>query len=771
MKKIEKYTFVDLINKYRDIVGEEIMKVIDTSIFCGNKDAKRNVNNSIDKRMELYNKFPMTKESKMQLQTDVIYKKLEELCYDMEINDDDEAKKRFLMEINRRFSDKIPKKQKEELLDLILGKEQYITYEFNSEEYPEIREIDIVTRTIPKKLSDVKDVTKQKILRIALEVAQKDDRIENLLDDKYEKEIKVAVHKELIQYFIKDGRMTLDEFRNMIEDEESINEDSVKELTKLESEFFENNFQYLDEEKLLLNLASQLMLNIKLSKGERINGIQNNNERYASEEEKREEIERNIMLLRGIDKELKSIKYKDSEFSVLNEDKEVLIVASKQTIIEFLSRCTNNDYLNDEDIEKIHSELLQGNLTENLEERRVAGLNIDDLLKMMEVYNSEEDKRGKILPSAIELVEYLKDIGDATNKQLIDSYLKGQLNLELVSQLNMDDISEEFFRKKLEEMYGATLDCKVQEEKEQKFKELTRFTNLYKSLEEQGNFEIDKDKIIEEIIIDDYSENNMNDTIGDLHKIGLIGLDEAIEWTGTDSIIRRYKEGNLKPAEVRDCYNKDKITLDQLAGIIKMIPENSERYMLIGGIFPEEEDIETRDILILECMKLEEGLKRKPKVEKNKRNDEGKDANNYNKYITDPFARLSLIQSLDPEYSFEMTADGHAIIKLPTLEKVIIEKMLDKNSLPSYGSATYLLNEEYYEKKRKEIVVGNKINRSVMIKDLEDDGVDRIIHGIESWGKSIKEYFGVEEKTRWNDEDIKKINDAIERIKRTYRTI
>lgn len=769
MKKIEKYTFIDLINKYRDIVGEEIMKVIYTSIFCGNKDAKRIVNNSIDKRMELYNKFPMTKESKMQLQTDVIYKKIEELCYDIEINDDDEAKKRFLMEINRRFSDKIPKKQKEELLDLILGKEQYITYEFNSEEYPEIREIDIVTRTIPKKLSDVKDARKQKILRIALEVAQKDDSIENLLDDKYEKEIKVAIHKELIQYFIKDGRMTLDEFRNMIEDKESINEDSVKELTKLESEFLENNFQYLDEEKLLLNLASQLMLNIKLSKGERINGIQNNNERYTSEEEKREEIERNIILLRDVYEELKSTKYEDIEFSVLDEDEEVLIVASKQTIIEFLSRCTNNDYLNDEDIEKIHSELLQGNLTPNLKERKIAGLNIDDLSKMMETYGREEEKRDKILSSAIELAEYLKNIGDTTNEQLIDLYLKGQLNLELVSQLNMDDISEESFRKKLEEMYGATLDCKVQEEKEQRFKELTRFTNLYKSLEEQGKFEIDKDKIIEEIIIDDYSENNMNDTIGDLHKIGLIELEEAVEWTGTDSIIRRYKEGNLKPAEVRDCYNKGKITLDQLAGIIKMIPENSEKFMMIGGIFPEEEDIETREILMLECMKLERGLKREPQG-KVKRN-EGKGPNNYNKYITDPFARLSLIQGLDPEYSFEMSQDGHAIITLPTLKKVIIEKMLDKDSLPSYGSATYLLNEEYYEKKRKEIVVGNKINRSVMIKDLEDDGVDRIIHGIESWGKSVKEYFGVEEKTRWNDEDIKKINDAIERIKRTYRTI
>lgn len=774
MSKLEKVSLIDLVNKYRYIVGEEIESVVITSIFSNND---KNVKRMFDKKINLaireaeeYMTIQMKREDRQEIRLNAIYEIMCQMLEKMNLYNMEKCNRDFLMEINRRFANKMSKKERDELLSLILGKNEYEIYLFDTEEYPEVVDVEIVTKEKSKRITDIEEVIKREILKVALIEQQKSGNMLILLKEQY-KDKYDSIRTKVVANLVKTGKITIEEYKDikesciLLEKNEKIKEIFDKE----ETEFFENNYQYIDEEKLLLSFAASIMFGIRLQKDKEIE-TSNDKMKNENQENRKRVRENSILLLRMIYEELKPMKHIDKEIGIYNENGEILIISNQSTIEQFLSRCIEKDYLTDEEIEKIHSELLQGNLTPNLEERKIAGLNIDDLLKMTEIYNIEEEKREKILPSAIELAEYLKDTGDTTNEQLIDLYLKGKLNLDLVSKLNMDDISEEFFRNKLEEMYAETLDCQVQEEKKQQFKELTRFTNLYKSLEEQEKLEIDKDKIIEEIIKNNYSESNINNTIGDLNKIGLINLEEAIGWTGTDTIIRRYKEGNLKPAEVRDCYNKDKITLDQLADIIKMIPENSERFMMIGGIFPEEEDIETRDVLILECMKLEEGLKRETKGVNIKRT-EREESNNYNKYITDPFARLSLIQGLDSEYSFEMSADGHAIIKLPTLGKVIIEKMLDKNNLPSYGSATYILDEEYYQKNHEEIVMNNRINRSRMIKDLENEGVDRIIHGVESWGKNIKEYFGVSKESRWSNQDIKKINDAIERIKRTYRTI
>lgn len=38
-----------------------------------------------------------------------------------------------------------------------------------------------------------------------------------------------------------------------------------------------------------------------------------------------------------------------------------------------------------------------------------------------------------------------------------------------------------------------------------------------------------------------------------------------------------------------------------------------------------------------------------------------------------------LIKLLDENYSFKMTLDGHAIMHLPNSNRVLIERMLDKN--------------------------------------------------------------------------------------------
>lgn len=769
MEKIQNYTLIDLINKYKDLVGEEIVEVIISSLMPTNKEGseefRKDINRTINKVKE-YLKIPVPEEQKKKIIINAIYKDLEYLFSDEDLDNNIERNKRFLMEIHRKFSEKMTKKQKNELLDLILGNEDFAVYSFLSDTYPGVKEVGIITRKNPEKISDTKSRKEQEIIKVSLEQAYNDGYFENIIKDEYENYYMPIMTKSVIDFCLKNGRMSIEEYRSILENDNNLNNIEMTEFKKAILRFFENNYQYIDEERLLLNMGARLMLGIKLEKGEKIDGVESN-AKEISEKDKQIARMNSIATLREIYYMLNSRKFENKEFGVLNSNGEIVIKASRNSIEDFLSKCTDSNYITDKEIETIHKNLLEGNLTADIKEREIAGVNIDDLIKMMEVYN--EENKDKILPCATELTEYLKTTKEITNEQLIDLYINNKINLDLMDSINLEEISENFFREKLENMFSEITDCKEAEEKQKQFKQLTRLTDLYKLLAQKGNFEIYKDKIIENVLAN-YNERNMNQAISDLHKIGLITLEEAIEWTGTDSIIKRYQEGTLKPAEVRLCYDKGKLTLDDLARIIKIMPENSERFMMIGGIFPSEEDFDTREILMLECMELEEGLKRERKGIKNE-NSEHKEPIYSNKYITDPFARLSLIQELDSEYSFEMLGDGHAVIMLPTLKKVIIEKMLDKNNFPSYGSATYLLDEAYYEKNYEEIVIGNKINRSKMIKDLENDGVDRIIHGIESWGRNIKEYFGIEEKSRWTDEDIKKIDDAIERIKRTYRTI
>lgn len=577
------------------------------------------------------------------------------------------------------------------------------------------------------------------------------------------------MNKLIIKLLIEQKGMVIEDFNTILSNngfDELIwdNEELSEAFRNLQVEYFNNNFQYINKTSLLLNAASRVIIGIKLLKGEEVKGLELNP--TLDTNEYNIEIENSINFLRDIRKELKRNGYDDRKYSMYIDDENVITV-SKSHIDKFLSRCTKNDYVTDKEIEEIHKEILEGNLIGDVEKRKIANVNLEDLIRASKSYEEKESdtpKKNKILQCSIELAEYLVSSGEITNKELLNSYLQGNFNYKLIAGIDMPEFTEEYYANEFTDLYYQTVFAQQIEETK---KVLQRFSILYSYLEKIEKVTINRDNLIGEMIVF-FGEEFAPEILSDLHELNIITIEKGIEWVGADIFVEKYKRGNLKPQEVRNFYEENKEKhLNDIARIINKLPDNGEKFMVIGSIFPEEteEDKETRELLFDECLKIDNGIKNSNSG--NKRKSGQNKSNDYYKHITDPFARISLIKALDKDYSFEMTEDGHAIVKLPSFGKVIIEKMLDKNREPSYGAATYILDQKYYEDNKFRIIKDGKIARQEILKDVESKTVTRIIHSIKRWGIDIKEYFLQTEKIEWTNDQEKTINEAIGRVKRS----
>ena len=208
--------------------------------------------------------------------------------------------------------------------------------------------------------------------------------------------------------------------------------------------------------------------------------------------------------------------------------------------------------------------------------------------------------------------------------------------------------------------------------------------------------------------------------------------------------------------------------------MINLLEDNTEKFMIISSIFPEADSMETRQKLLEECMRVEDSEKGYSlNIGKQKSNEEQEDIQKekrYSKYVTDPVARFLLMQLLDRDYAYGMTDDGHAVVYLPNLNKVIIEKMLSKYGEPYYGAATYVVDEKYFEENKNRVVDGNRIKRSNLNEDTIFRGVDKIIHSSTGWGKGIKKVLGIDEENR-TPEELQQIEEAIRTVEESRTKI
>ena len=764
MKSIDNLTLIQIINRYKDIIGDDLESFIYSKIF----DDKiiQSIEESIQNRVILN-----TDEERQR----IAYQLLMEILKNPQnsLNTDNSIKRQFIAEIMKTYPDRIKTGTKKEMKDLILDGKPIAIYEFPSQKYRGIRETLIFTREEPKSIDSIYDEKKRKLFKEIMDTITIED-ISSIIKPEYRDAVLGAIMKKItMQYFVDKKGMKPQDFKEMYldrvaEDEETIvkldDKDAGRCITELLQEYVSENFYLMDREAILLNAAARLMLGVRVCEGEQVGDlILRNND----ESKKQMLIECSILEIRKILKELKTGKYTNAKYKVVDNDGETIIEAEEKNIEEFLARCTDTRYLSDLYIDKLRANLAVGSFPENLEELKIAGVGLEDVTHIIESYEEAEDKdeKEKLLTSANALVNYLLRNTELKEEDFIDLYVNGNANLELIEQMKLGEMPKEYFDTRFMELFSEDVYFDTKESNTK----LKRYANLYSVLREQEQIDTTTDDLVVKLS-GMFGEEFIPNIMGELYKTGIADIEEAMQWLGGEFIATQYKQGILKPVEIRGIYDKGMISLKELATMINSLNDNTEKFMIISSIFSDAESMETRQSLLEECMKLEE-LERN-NTSKRERPDriEPRIIIEHNKYTSDPIARFSVMKLLDKEYELEITEDGHALVHLPNLKKVIIEKMLSKYGEPYYGAATYIVDEDYFEQYREKIVTDNKINRSKLSDDIIFRGVDRVIHSPTGWGKGIKKVLNITEETK-TPEELQQIHEAVTAVEESRRKI
>lgn len=758
MANIGDYTVLEIIKKYEKIIGADTEELL-LSIFP--EKEKNYIKGLANSEIQKIGLDKNDRRIRMLAICNIIAK-------NPEMNNDNEWKLNILSNIYRKFSQTMNPKELAELKKLILGEKKFAVLKFNIDKNSGISDYEIITRENRRKLSSIKSDGTRTLIAHSFEIADIED-LKSMIDSKFSKGMfAIIMNKMANQFFLEQKRLSLEDFKKLLKDEnfEKLVDECEDEFKNTTINYLKDNLQYIDITDLILNSAARVMLGIKIRKKEQIKGIKLNENNSG-------ELEVSIEYLRQIYKELKKGTYEDVSYSIFFEDGSEAIRVNKKIIEQFLEKCTKNDYVTDKEIEDIHKQILDGNLIDDVQKRKIASVNLQDLINASKSYDAKTDDNYKtgILQCAIELTEYLKDNEDITDEDILNMYLEGKLNLELTRNIDMSEFSEEYYNEKFKLLYEEMLYSTewsdqskgIRDLQTEEAKKLNRFSTLYKHLMEDKK--VDVESLIEKLIIANGEDYGL-DIMDDLYNLDLVTIEKCIDWIGPSILFKQCEKGKLPPTKVRELYQIGTIDLDIIVSIVNTFPNITQKFMLIGSIFPEEseEDKNNRSYLIGECLTIDSEIvsNGEPEVRSGGKSEK----NRYQKHITDPFDRMSLISSLDKDYYFEMTLDGHVIAHLPNFREVIIEKMLDKKGESSYGAATYILDEEYYNKNKSKIIKNGKVCRQEIIKDIDLKEVSKIIHLVDNWGKDIKTHFGIEEGSRWSEEDLMKIEEAIERIKR-----
>lgn len=743
MKDIKDYTVIELIEKYKAYIETDPEKIL-LSYFLDSE--KRQIKKSLEFN-SLSNKGKVKAITKLIMSNPFM-------------NDEDSWKINIFFKIYRNFSSKMDSKELAELKKIILGDKEFAIIKVNDDINSNIPEYEIVTRENKKRIFSIKSDRTRKFVSNAFALSD----IENLsaiVDAKFGEKVFSAMLNNLVkQFLLENNIVSLQEFEKLYEEEkiDEVLEECQDQFADFIRIYFEDNLQYIDLTKMLLSSAAVLIKEIEVAKETDDKEVD-----YASI----------IKYLKDLNKELGRNTYKNITYPYIEYGKGIFNI-NKETIEQFLSRCTENDYVTNKEIQDIHNQILEGNLTQDIQKRRIANINLEDLVLLSGKYEEveKEEEKDKILKCSLELMDYLKNEGEITEEKALELYIKGKIDLDIIKSIANSTFSEEYCNEKFRELYERAL-YSISDNKELKTlkteegEELRRFSKLYRKLNDSEKFDVDN--LIIKLITAYNEEEYSAEVMSDLYDLKLATMEKCIEWVGKDILLKQYEKGTLQPAKVQELYDDGKIKIEDIAYLIKEIKNPGERFMIIGAIFPEENerDNSIRQKLVEECINVEK--ENTHNSQKGKRQIVEKDKKTSKKMVTNPFARMRLFKELDEEYSFELITDGHGIIKLPNLKKIIIEKMLDKNKQPAYGAATYILEENYYYENYGSIVENGKINRTELYSNINVKSVDRIIHSIDGWGQSIKRILKIDENSNWSKEDIETIDTIIEKIKESKR--
>lgn len=755
MKKnnINDYTVLELIEKYKDIIGDDI-----ENFLCGSIYSEK-MYNVIKENISKRTLRATDKKERVRASYKILYEMLEEEKLNTDIN----LKKQVLSEILKKYSNKIKARTKKEMKELILEGRDIEIYMIPSEKYKGLFEYEITTREDPKDIESIYDERERILFKQVIEEVGISD-LENLLKSEYKKELLEVIMKEASQeYFLSRKKISIEEYKNLYEEgkqEDEIvikfdAENAEKEINQIVREYLKRNFHFVDKEAILLNSAAKLMLGIRLIQGEKIDKV---SLKGINENEKQDKISNSIISLKEIRRELNKSKYKGTRYTIKDEEENEIISITEEDLKRFLEKCTDSKYISPEQIKQIHENIRKGILPEDSQELVIAEVEKEDVFGIVQNYKKSENKEEKerMLKSAEILLNYLKQNKKINNEEIIEAYINGDLNIELIELIDTTELPTKYFNEKLVNIFGENVFLN-NEETNAKAK---RFGELYAILKEKKQVDITTDAIVEKLS-KVFGEEFISGIIDDLYKMKIVNVKEALQWLGGEFITEQYKQEKLKPVEIRNLYDNGIIKHDELISMIKLLEDNTQKFMVISSLFPEQESIKIRQELSEKCLNLVSERKEKKGIRREE--NEYDKRKEYNKYVTDPVARFMLFALLDKNYSFKLTLDGHAIIHMPNYEKVIIEKMLDKNGRPYYGAATYVLDEDFFEKNRNMLINENKIRRSKLIENLSSNHVKKVIHLEKGWGKGIEKVFGINEETK-TEEELNQIEEAIKAV-------
>lgn len=685
-----------------------------------------------------------------------------------------ELKEKILLNIC--ISQTIEKKQKiSEIKSLLLKDKDFVVYASINDKN-EIK-YQIIMSNSQKKVDDIKSDNLRNLVKLSINEIISVEDLPSMI--KYKSLDEAIIEKLLLDFDKKMGVLNYpignlsgnetEKVRERAEQilyelEEKKDSKDEAEFRKYFKDFLIDNIQYIDTNKLLMNSATKLILGIKTKKGETNKYIHLND----IGEDPELAMKMSICFLEHIYKELdKNSKAKNINCPLYGGDGKLIIDVDLKYIKNFLFRCTEDNYLTDANIQEIHEKIKAGELPESLEERRIANIDIDDLLNLSKAFELQEDKedKEKLKECSVDLINYLKNEKLLTDEGIIELYIEGKFNKDILENIELPDISDKYYINTYKRLYGETLNDRNLE----KIKKFSRFANYCDNASKNGKF--DKyDMFLD--FMEEYGEDN----ILDLYKLEAISLEECVDYVGTDILDKMFESTNrtIQPIELRKLYYDGVLDFNKMSSLINKIPTEEEKYMTIITIFPDEEDSKIRKDLIDNTIVVDSSVqgngKRKGKdldID-NDDKDKGKD---YKKHITDSTYRFQLIKNLDEKYYAEMTKDGHIVLTLPKFKKVIIEKILDKNRQEGYGAATYVLDEDYYRENEEEINQEGKIDRTKLVEANKNNEAKKIRHTIRTWGKDVKTYFESLQGTEYTKEESEKIDEIIEKIKNSERLV
>jgi len=786
IRNLETCTATDIIDYFEDIIGNDLEEII---------------YNLYDARLENTDKQYIDEFIRTTNLTDIneINNVRRNLIYGLlqqsEQNKDESIKCKILYEIYTKYHDKLMKpenkKRMKKLKDIILENRNAIVLSHHDKGK---LKYDIITRDEGKSTNNIANEQTRELIEISLDSITTLEDLDQII--KYPMLASNIVRKCLIEFMYELGARNSEveevtqegifkedkRILNTEELEQFLGEQEILNLFKLYViDYLRNNIQLIDMDTLLKNSVARLILGIRVNSGEKIDEIRLKED--FEDEEVQNAMRNSIKCLQKFYDELqKRPNSKTMSYQISGQDGREIITIDMNYIKHFLQRCTQDKYFTDEDILQIHNQVKQGILPEDIQVRKIANISMDDLINASKTYEDitdDEKEKAKLLLCSLELIKYLRETGAISNdEQLLEMYLNGELNIEILDSIELHEILEENYIEKFKTIYEAT---KQEDEEDINRKKFIRYSELYKRRISANKLK--KDNLVMNLL-EKYGLDRGNEILIDLYNLGMVNQEECVNWCGTDILTDFFKmeNRNIQPNLINNLYQEKRLSLNEIANLIMMIPNVKERYLTIASIFPKISESERRQDLIYKTIKVDKALNKRSKTE-NEQIPNPVIHNDYNKHITDSTYRFNLIRLFDKDYVWEMLEDGHVIIKLPKYKKVMIEKMLDTKKEEGYGAATYIVDEDYYLENENKIKVEGKIDRKELIRALKMEKADKFSHIVEvkndekekkkriSWGEQLKRYFTGLSQSRYTEEEEREIDNAIETIYNSVRII